>query len=108
MKFWRDNESGIILLTVVMVSIVLAIIAVAVMSTSVSQVKTGETVVDSIRAEELAKGIFFQYQQGEISGGHNIPSVVVIDGRQYSVTVDNLGHSGPNETDEIRVQVNAL
>jgi len=107
MVHFKNNESGVILLTVVMVSLVLTVIAVGVMSTSVSQVKTSETVVDTIRVEELAKGIFYQYQQGEISGQHNIPSTIEIDGKDYSVVVQNRGNIGtPNDTDEIRIYIN--
>jgi len=103
----KNNESGVILLTVVMISLVLAVVAVGVMSTSVSTVKTGEEVVDAIRVEELAKGIFYQYQQGEISGIHNIPSTIEIDGKEYSVYVQNRGNIGtPNDTDEIRIYIN--
>ena len=60
------NESGIILATVIIISLVLSLVAVSLMQINVSQFKTGRSVVDSIKAEQLSVGKFYQYQQRRI------------------------------------------
>ncbi len=83
-----NNETGIILVTVIVLTIVLSIVAVGIMSLNVSQIKTSSSVVDTVRAEELATGLFYQDYQRRIDGKDLTysPSSVIIDSKTYSIS----------------------
>ena len=64
----RQNSSGFILATVIVMTLVLAVVILSFLSLSTSQAITGQTVVDEIVAEQLAIGRFyedFQYKHDE-------------------------------------------
>lgn len=99
------NDEGVILLTVILMTIILSIVVVGVMSVNISHVKKGEDVLETIRLEELAKGVFYQYHQIRFTGLGTIPAQMVVDGKTYNISVDNRGISGPNGTEQISVCV---
>ena len=99
----HSNNHGVILLTIILLTIIFSLIVIGIMSINVSHVKTGEKVIDNIRTEELAKGIFYQKQQALISGSGSTPTQEVIDGKTYTVQVDCQPSSGPNETGKLTV-----
>jgi hypothetical protein len=83
----RNNESGIILVTVLLVTIILSILAVGILSQNVSQVKTEQSVVDQIKAEYLAKGAFnYDYQKSVTGEVGPSPSPTVLDGKTFTIT----------------------
>ena len=84
----RDNESGIILVTVLLLTIVLSILAIGILSLNISRVTTSQSVVDSIKADYLARGAFiYEYQQntlGEFAGAY--PSAEGLDGKTFTIS----------------------
>ncbi len=101
------NESGVILVTTVILTIVLSIVAIGIMSLNVSQIKTASSVVDTIRAEELATGIFYQDYQRRVDGVGNSPASISIAGRTYSITrqPDIVAPGAQNFTNQVRFDI---
>ncbi len=101
------NESGIILVTVIILIMILSIVAIGVLSLNVSQLKTSSSVVDTIKAEQLATGLFYQDYQRRLDGTGTIPaSPITIDGKAYTITRDADTAAGPNYNDTQRVRIN--
>jgi Tfp pilus assembly protein PilX len=107
-KNFKDNNQGVILLTVIMLIMVLSIVAVSIMSIHTSQVTTSVKVVDTIKAEELAQGVFYQYHQQKLDGTGSTPSSETMDGRTFAVTVNAEAglFTGPNSTGTVSVNIN--
>ncbi|MFP4473564.1 MAG: hypothetical protein ACLFPX_06850 [Candidatus Omnitrophota bacterium] len=102
----RFNEEGFLLLTVIVMIIVLSVLVVGIMSLNVGQVRTGQSVVDSIKAEEFAKGVMYKYAQAQYLGVSYDTDSVELDGRTFGVDISDLGTTGsPNLTN--RIQINA-
>lgn len=115
LKKIRTNDSGMIMVTVLLLTVALSILTISILSINVSQVKSGRGVVDSIRARELALGAFYQYHTARTQGlgignSLNATTEVMSDdtgSKTYSIRLDNLGTGGsPNNTDHIDVTVN--
>jgi hypothetical protein len=62
------NECGVILVTVLMIAIVLSFVAIGIISINVSQTTSGISVVDAIKAEQMATGEFFRQHQFRMEG----------------------------------------
>ena len=96
-----SSDEGVILLTVIMLTIVLSIVAIGIMSVNVSQVRTGQSIVDSIKAEQLAMGVFYLCHQA-LSEGGTLPcpsSLETMDGKVFNaVSATPGGGSPPNDT----------
>ncbi len=102
----RNNESGVILVTVIVLTIVLSIVAIGIMSLNVSQVKTASSVVDTVRAEQLATGLFYQdYQRRVDGGGSTLPSSIDIGGKTYTITRATDTTTGPNGTNQVQFNI---
>ena len=123
------NNSGIILITVILLTIVLTIVAIGMMSINVSQVTSAQSVIDSIKAEQLATGVFFQRHQLQAEGCPNppcttagdcstcpAPAAETLDGKTFAPTITiqsptspACGGTGtldtPNCTDQVDVQI---
>ena len=76
-KHWRHkmltkrlakDRSGFLLATVILFTMVLTVVAISIMSLNVSQSISGQAAVDSIKAEELAKGAFYRQHQLQLEG----------------------------------------
>ncbi|MCK5580371.1 MAG: hypothetical protein KAJ18_03770 [Candidatus Omnitrophica bacterium] len=103
---YKKDKSGIILVTVILMSIILSIVAIGIMSTYVSQVKSTSSVIQDIKAEQLATGLFYQYHQQQLDGNGTSPASVTMDGRTYSISLTNTNPGGtPNSTNLINVVV---
>jgi hypothetical protein len=105
-RYYRNlqNHHGVILLTVILLIMIFSLIVVGIMSVNVSHVKTGEKVIDEIRVEELAKGLFYQKQQVLLSGEGTTPTQVDMgSGKSYNVRVDCQSAIGINDTGEMTV-----
>ena len=101
-KKLSDNESGVILVTVILLTIVLSIVAIGIMSLNVSQVQTASTVVDSVTAEQLATGLFYQNYQQKFDGVGNTPTNMTIGTKTYTITHSETPNSGPNTTNQLQ------
>ena len=105
-----SNEQGVIFVTVLILSVVLSLILVGVVGLLTSQTKSGQDVVDQIRSEQLAQGMFYRYQQGELAGA-TVPAsgTVVMGSKGYTFSIVNNGNFGgstPAEADQIAVTIN--
>jgi hypothetical protein len=103
----KQNESGIVLVTVLMVVIVMIILVVSVMSVNVSEVIVTQRVEDRIKAEQLAKGAFW-LNYSNVNSGLPVenPPPVDLDGKSYTATTTlNPDGSGPNSTDPLSTNV---
>ncbi len=101
------NESGVILVTVIVLVIVLSIVAIGIMSLNVSQIKTASRVVDTIRAEELATGLFYQDYQRRVDGVGTSPGYVDIGSKRYTVTraSDTIAGNAQNFTNQVQFNI---
>lgn len=86
----RKNESGMILVTVVMVVFVMSLLLTAILSQNLSQASVMQGQIDDIKAKELALGAFWR-AQAEFT--NNIDPTTVnftetIDGKVFTVTID--------------------
>ncbi|MCB9771976.1 MAG: hypothetical protein H6754_05445 [Candidatus Omnitrophica bacterium] len=101
------NDSGIILVTVVILVLVLSIVAIGVMGLNVSQVKTASSVVDTIKAEQLATGLLFQDHQRKIDGTGTTPTSITIGSTTYAINRSETAGSGatPNNANQIQFNI---
>jgi hypothetical protein len=87
------NNSGVILVTVLMLTFVLSIVVLGILGLYVSQVKSSQSVVDKIKAEQLAVGTAYrtyQCKEWQCPLGENPSySSQVLDGKSFSIAVDS-------------------
>jgi hypothetical protein len=103
-----QNEKGVILLTVIMMAILLSMVIIGVMSASVTQVKSSQTIIDHMKAENLAMGEFYRYTQQINDGNFTVPpsTIKTIGDKSYTITYANVtGGTNPNSTDRLRIQI---
>ncbi len=101
------NESGVILVTVIILVMVLSIVAIGIMSLNVSQIKTSTSVVQTIQAEQLATGLFYQDYQRRAQGQGTSPSSPITVGTTvYSITRSTDIVAGNNFYNTNQVQIN--
>src|SRR3990167_7411999 len=103
-KIQQDN-SGVIMITVLVLILVMTVVAIGILGVNISQVSTSQSVVDTIRAEQLAIGVFYQYHQQQIDGNGTSPASEVIDGKKYDITFDEktsgeVAGGTPNEVNQ--------
>ena len=107
-KLHQDN-SGVIMITVLVLVLVLTVVAIGILGVNISQVSTSQSVVDSIKAEQLAIGAFYQYHQQQIDGNGTTPTSETMDNKTFSISINAAGAgSGPNNTNPIQVSVNYI
>lgn len=92
----KNNERGIILITVLMIVITMMIVTVSIVSFNISQVTTAENEVRRLKAEVLGLGgVFYalaNYQS--LAPSNVITQMFALDGFSYTV-LTNLGTAGP-------------
>ena len=108
---WRhlkrlQNDSGVVLVAIIVLTIVMSILAVGIMTTNVNQALSNQYQVERIRAEELAKGAFwYNFVNLRTSGTSALPtSSITIDGKEYQITHQE-SPGGPNGTRQHDIQV---
>ena len=100
----KNNESGVILIMVLMTTVVVMILSIGLMSQGVSQTKSAEEQVARIRAEQLAIGAYAKtYTDLATGAAVTSPMAVTIDGKNYNVTVTDQGAIGPNGTSRLSI-----
>jgi hypothetical protein len=108
LKKISGDESGIIMITVLVLILVMTVVAIGVLGVNISQVSTSESVVDNIKAEQLAIGAFYQYHQQQVEGQSGLsPTTETLDGKTFTIGVTNQGHTvgAPNNTNQIDINV---
>ncbi|HOY09830.1 MAG TPA: hypothetical protein PLB05_07120 [Candidatus Omnitrophota bacterium] len=108
------GNHGVIFLTVLILSIILSIVVVSVMSLLVSHQKSGQDVVDQIKSEQFATGMFYRYHQAQMERT-TIPlaNSEMMTGKNYSYTIQDQGNLNiaptgftPVLVNRIQVQIN--
>lgn len=100
------NNRGVVLVTVIIAVIILAVISVGIMSLNVSQVTTGSSVVETIQAEQLATGIFYQDYQRKIDGTGSTPTSVTVGSKTYSIIRnETVCPTCPNAANQVQMTV---
>jgi predicted PurR-regulated permease PerM len=108
-KLNRKLEKGIVLISIIIVTIVISILVIGILSTNVSEVLVNQKQIDRIKAEQLAKGIFW-VNYTNIYEGNPVqnPGSVSLDGKQFTayMTPGGAPGSGPNGTQPYIINVN--
>lgn len=102
------NESGVILVTVIIVTMILSVVTIGLMSLSRSQVTTASSVVSTIQAEMLATGLFYQDYQNRIDGNTaTLPTSITVGTKNYTVTrtTDTAGSSSQNFANQVQFNI---
>ena len=105
LKKLRNDNSGVIMVTVLVMVLIMTVVAIGILGVNISQVSTSESVVDSIRAEQLAIGAFYQYHQRQIEGVGNALNPEIIDNKTYTISMNITAGAGLNGTDKVEVKV---
>ena len=98
------NESGMVLLMVIMAVTVMMVFSIGVVSRGVSQTKSSEEQIDRIKGELLTQGAYAKgYSQRAAGMTVNAFTTVTatMDNKSYSVNVIDGGPTGPNNTNTL-------
>lgn len=93
-KNLRQNESGVILFTVLAIIMVMGIFTLAIISINVSEVKTEERQIRRLQAEQFAQGVFWLAYSNLTDGSsnpHGQTMTQTIDGKTFTATILNNG-----------------
>ncbi|HOW36243.1 MAG TPA: hypothetical protein PL155_07505 [Candidatus Omnitrophota bacterium] len=110
----KNNENGAILITVAVLTLVMMILVVSVISLNVSQIKTNRHQAQRIKAEQIAKQIFWQnYSSLSLTGSPLNPLTGIINipinggpsTEAYEYTITPTPGAGPGGTDVYAVDV---
>ena len=83
-----NRESGMVLITVLMVVAVMMVLSLGILSQNITQSTSSQAQVAQIRADELAKGIFWNaYSAGVFNSSNG--TIGTYNGVTYSATVSN-------------------
>ena len=93
----KNSESGIVLVTVLMMSVVMMILAIGIVETSVSSVFSGQKQIDRIKSEQMSRGAAWLRYSRYIANPADVTSATVtqaLDGKNYDVQDQDTG-AGP-------------
>ncbi len=101
------NNQGFLLLTVIVLIMALTVIVIGFMSISVSQITSSQSIIDSIKAGEEAKGFAYRYHAGRLSNTA-MPFLSagiseVSDEKTFTSSITIQTSAAPNQTDRYRV-----
>lgn len=88
----RQHESGMVLLTVMMVVAVIMVLSITLLSQTITKNTSVQAQVDQIRAEQFAKGVFWD----AYSAGNFTPGATALgnyNGKAYTATISNPGNN---------------
>ncbi len=95
----KYNESGIILLTVIMLVMAMSTLAIGIFGVMGSQGLLGQNQVDKIKAEQLAKGATYLRYMNNVSNAGTPALKETLDGKDFTITFSTGGvGSGPENT----------
>lgn len=103
----RNNESGMVMVVVLMVTIIIMVYSIGILSRGASQVISAEDQVDRIKAEQLAVGAYAK-TYSDLASGSAMPGSfnATLDNKTYSVTVTSTNGTGPNNTNTLSFSTN--
>jgi Tfp pilus assembly protein PilX len=101
---YKKNESGMVLIIVLMTIVVMMVFSMGVISRGVSQTKSSQGQIDRIKAEELAVGAYAKAYSERATGAALTTSFSeVLDNRTFTATVVDSGPSSVPATNAIGV-----
>ncbi len=81
-----DRESGMVLVTVLMIVLVMMILSIGILSQNVTRSTSSQSQVEQIRADQFAKGVFWNaYSAGVFTSSNG--TLGTYNGKTYSATV---------------------
>jgi hypothetical protein len=100
----QNNESGMVLIMVVMAVVAMMVFSIGVVSRGVSQTKSSESQISRIKVEQLAIGAYAKAYSDYAAGGVAPTNLsITMDNRTYVANVVNNGPGGINNTNSISV-----
>ena|SRR3989338_8289966 len=83
----KDDNSGIVLVTVIVMVLVMMIFSIGILGLNVSQVTTGEREVERIQAQQLAMGGWWVAYSNLYAGGNPDGTSVAetLDGKTFTI-----------------------
>ena len=69
LRKWRNNQLGVVLISVLAISIAMIIVALSVLNTNVNLTLSGQRQIDRIKAEQIAKGQFWRNHSSLLTTG---------------------------------------
>ncbi len=104
------NNSGVVLITVVIMTVVMMVFAVGMISISTSQTIAGQHQIDRIKAEQLAKGTYwYNYQNLKSTNTPAAMNAVNLDNKTYTPSIalpPDPGTGFFNSTTQYNITVN--
>ena len=99
------NESGVVLVTVIVMTLVMMIFAAGILGLNVSQVTVGEREVERIQAQELALGAWWQNYSTLYAGGEPDGSTFIepMDGKNFTVITTKTSDDGTTREYDVAV-----
>ncbi len=84
------NDSGMVLVTVVMIVFVMSLLLTAILSQNLSQASVTQAQIDEIKAKQLAIGAFWKAQADmtNVAGNPTAVAAENLDGKTFTVAVD--------------------
>ena len=93
------NNSGVVLITVIMLILAMMTLALGLLSALASQGVFGQHQIDRIKAEQLAQGIFWYEYIRQVTGSANpVPAQIQLDGKTFDIAVTPTLGGGPGGT----------
>lgn len=106
----KRNNSGIVLVTVLMMSVIMMILAIGIIGTNVSSVTSGQRQIDRIKSEQLAKGTFWisysKLSATPTPDASTTSTSQTLDGKSFVATVSGPGAGIGGSTESRSVSVN--
>ena len=90
----KNTESGIVLVTVLMMSVVMMILAIGIIETNVSSVLSGQKQIDRIKSDQMTRGAAWLRYSQYIANSADLATTTVtqnLDGKNYDVQDQDTG-----------------
>ena|SRR3989338_6008299 len=101
-----NNESGVILIAILVLSVVIMIFAFGLVSVHSSQAISAQHQIDRIKSEQLAKGAhWYNYMSLVTAGTPDTAPNETLDGKQFQVQVNPSGGAHPNGPPEYNIDI---
>lgn len=93
------NNSGIVLVTVIIMTLVLSIFVISLISTNMNEALSCQHQIERIKAEQLAKGLMWYNYMNLVNTNMPapLPLLIELDRKKYFPTISS-GAPGPNNT----------
>ncbi len=100
----KRNDSGMVMIMVLMVTIIIMVYSIGILSRGATQVLSAEDQVDRIKADQLTMGAYAKTYT-DMAAGSAMPTTFTetLDGKAYTVAVTNGGATGPNNTNTLTI-----